>query len=79
MIPTVTSKGALAQRLVGAVQELDNLQAVGAGGLGSGEVGGGQVAGFGRESLVELAGALALAVDLVIAEVAQDVGDGDAA
>ncbi len=46
---------------------------------GGGEVGGGDVAGLGREGLVQLAGALALAVDLVVAEVAEDVGDGDAA
>ncbi len=60
LIPTLTNKGASAQLLFGAVEELDNLQAVGAGGLCGGEVGGGQVAGIGRESLVELAGALRL-------------------
>ena len=64
---------------VGAVEELDDLEAVGAGGLGGGEIGGGEVAGFGGQCLVELAGALALAVDLVVAEVTQDVGDGDSA
>ena len=38
----------------------------------------GEVAGLGREGLVELAGLLALAVDLVVAEVAEHGGDGDA-
>ena len=45
---------------LGAVEELDDLQAVGAGGLGGGEIGGGEVAGFGEQGLVELAGALRL-------------------
>ena len=64
---------------IGPVEELDDGQAVRAGGLGGGQVGAGEVAGFGRQGLVELAGALALAVDLVVAEVAEDVGHGDSA
>ena len=63
----------------GPVEQVDDRQAVRAGGLGGGEVGRGEVAGLGREGLVELAGALALAVDLVVAEVAEDVGHGDSA
>ena len=39
------------------MEELDDLEAVGAGGLRCGEIGGGEVAGFGAQGLVELAGA----------------------
>ncbi len=52
---------------------------MGACSLGCGEIGGGEVSSFRRKGLIELTGVLALAVDLVIAKIAEDVGDGDSA
>ena len=75
---TGRSQSRSAHPLARRSEQLGDGQAVGAGGLGRGQVGAGDVAGLGRERLVELAGRLALAVDLVVAEVAEDVRDGDA-
>ena len=68
-----------AHLLIGAAEQVGDGQAVRAGGLGRGQVGAGDVAGLGREGLIQLAGAGPLAVDLVVAEVAEDLGDRDAA
>src|SRR4051794_28801383 len=64
---------------IGDLDELDHRQAVRARGLSGGQVGRGEVAGLGRQRLVELAGLLPLAVDLVVPQVAEDRGHGDAA
>ena len=50
-----------------------------AGGFGGGEVGLGKVAGFGGQGLVQLGGALTLAVDLVVPQVAENIRHGHAA
>ena len=60
---------------VGAFDELDNGQAVGTRGGGGVKVGGRQVAGDRWKRLVESAGFLTFAVDLVIPQVAQHRGD----
>ncbi len=58
-----------------AFDELDDGQAVGTSGGSSVEVGGREVAGDRRQRLVERAGFLAFAVDLVIPQVAENRGD----
>ena len=63
---------------VGGADQVGHGEAVRAGGLGGGEVGRGEVAGDRRQGLVEGAGFLPLAVDLVIAEVAEHGRHGDA-
>ena len=69
---------ASAHLAISPVEQLDDRQPVRAGGLGGGQVGAGDLAGFGRQGLVELGGALALAVDLVIPQVTEDIRHGHA-
>jgi hypothetical protein len=61
-----------------AFDELDDGQAVGTSGGSGVEVGGREVAGDRRKRLVERAGFLAFAVDLVIPKVAENRGDRNA-